>query len=69
MSFGAGQVTATAGRTAVSGKNGRVELVQGGDGGYRLAGLATDAVEAELTLPLGKSGNSLLCQRWPSSCI
>ena len=56
----AAEASATLGKATVSVKNGRVELVRLGEGGgYRLAALATDAVEAEVTLPLGKSGGTL----------
>lgn len=53
------QLSATVGRTSVSIKNGRVELAKQAQGGYLLAGLSTDSVEAALTLPLGKGTSAL----------
>ena len=54
MTVEAAQASATLGRATVEIKNGRVELSRDGDSGVRVAGLSADAVEAELTFPLGK---------------
>ncbi|APR86925.1 Monofunctional biosynthetic peptidoglycan transglycosylase [Minicystis rosea] len=60
LAVSAAEASATLGTATVSVKNGRVELVKAGEGAsYRLAALATDAVEAEVTLPLGKNGGAL----------
>jgi len=57
LTVSAGEASATLGRAAVSVKNGRIELQKPAQGGgYRVAGLAADAVDAELTLPLSKNG-------------
>ncbi|MFT3765015.1 MAG: biosynthetic peptidoglycan transglycosylase [Minicystis sp.] len=57
LSVAAGEASATLGKATVSVKNGRVELVRPAEGGgYRLAAMATDSVEAEVTLPVGKGG-------------
>jgi hypothetical protein len=59
ITVSAAAASATQGRATVSVKNGRVELVKPADGGsYRLAGITTDAVDAELSLPLGKNGGA-----------
>ncbi|MEI2687681.1 MAG: hypothetical protein V9G14_16695 [Cypionkella sp.] len=50
----AAQASATLGRATVEIKNGRVEVSRDGGSGVRVAGLSADAVEAELTFPLGK---------------
>ena len=52
--------TASFGRAVVSVKNGRLDLSRPSTGGYRLAGLSADAVDAELTVPGGKADASAL---------
>lgn len=51
LTIAAAEASAMMGRTTLGVKNGRVELTRRGEGGgYRLAGLSADAVEAELTI-------------------
>lgn len=51
VTISASEASAMMGRTTVGVKNGRIELARRAEGGgYRLAGLAADAVDAELTI-------------------
>ena len=54
LSVAAGEASVVLGRTSIDVRNGRIELVRGAAGGYRVSALSADSVEAQVVVPGGK---------------
>lgn len=59
ITVSAAETTASSGRATVSVKNGHLDLSRPAIGGYRVAGLSADGVDAELTVSTGRADSVL----------